>query len=408
MQKIFKNKLSLLSYALVCIVVFYRRPDAFYHSQFWAEEGIVFYKDAFENGFSSLFYTCAGYYHLFPRLLACLAVSLQLPFHVITILFCYAWLFILFLLVFYIWKRLPFQSFQKFAIVLVIVLLPLQSEVFMNQTNMQWIMALFPIIIFSSLNNNSTTHWLWLDIIVLIITGFTGPNFTVLLPLFLFLVWFQKSIWRKQKPVLFLYAIAIAIGLIGGLALMNHGSVSRTNATSFILLNEGFIKYVFAQYWFMFIGKFVFKMPLIIMIIGCLLTGIFFGWVLKQLFQKQIPHFVVISFIVGLLFLGSTIIAYRYEPELLSPYYRGVRNFYIPGLTFVWIIIYFISLLPKAKIVLSLLMVLFSLELLVFVGSQTFTNFTPNNYSYKINHTDSISIPINPEGWYIQLNSKNK
>lgn len=404
----YTNKLLTLTYGIVVIVLFYRRPDAFYHAQFWAEEGTVFFKEAYEQGFSSLFNTCAGYYHLLPRFLACTSALLHLPLELVPFLFCYVWLAVLFLIVWYVWQRLPFNSLQKLFLSIVIVLIPLQSEVFMNQTNMQWVMVLFPVIIFSSPNEDQNNRWFYLDIVVLILAGLTGPNFTVLLPLFLFLLFSTKTNNRKKL----LYVLAIIIGAIGLLALLNHGSVSRADG-HFTLLNKGFVQYAFVQYAFLFIGKLAFKIPFLVMSLGVVSIIGLYVYALKQsLINYKQNKFLFICLITSLLFLGTTLIAYRNEPSLLSPYYRGVRNFYIPALLFVWALMQFLFTHKHAIKLLIALITLFSIELVLFVGTFKFEEFNVKPYSEKLYHSNSIAIPVNPNGWFIELNKpyyyKNK
>ncbi len=404
----YSYKLLTLAYSLIVVVLFYRRPDAFYHAQFWAEEGTVFFKEAYEQGFSSLFNTCAGYYHLVPRLLASLLVLISIPLEYIPFLFCYAWLGVLFLIIWYVWQRLSFNSLQKLFLSVAVVLIPLQSEVFMNQTNMQWVMVLFPIIIFSSQDEEKNNRWFYLDIVVLTLAGLTGPNFTVLLPLFLFLLFSAKTNNRKKL----LYVLSILIGVIGLLALIHHGSVNRAEG-HFTLLNKGFVQYVFVQYAFLFIGKLAFKIPFLVMYLGVIsIVGLYIYALKQSLINYKQNKFLFICLITSLLFLGTTLIAYRNEPSLLSPYYRGVRNFYIPALLFVWALMQFLFSHKHATKLLIGLIVLFSIELILFVGVFKLEQFDVKPYSEKLYHSNSISIPVNPNGWFIELNKpyyyKNK
>ena len=393
-------KLLILLYSMIVLVLFYRRPDAFYHSQFWAEEGTVFFKEAYEQGFLSIFNTCAGYYHLLPRLLAFLSVIVSLPLAYIPFLFCYTWLLVLFLIIWYLWNRLPFHDVEKLFLSLAIVLIPLQSEIFMNQTNIQWVMVLFPIIIFSSQEEDKNNKWFYFDCIVLVFSGFTGPNFIVLLPLFLFLLLSSKNNNLRKL----LYLLAIISGVLGFLALVSHGSVNRVEG-HFTLLNQGFIQFIFVQYAFLFIGKLAFKMPFIVMCLGAIgVFGFYLYAFKKSLIQYNQKIFLFICITASLLFLGITLIAYRNEPSLLSPYYRGVRNFYIPALLFVWVLMQLLFSHKHVTKILIGIIVLFSLELVLFVGAFKFEKIDVKSYSEKIYYSDSLVIPVNPKGWFIHLN----
>ena len=265
--------LMILSFMISAVVVFYRRPDAFYNSQFWAEEGTVFYAEAYHLGFKSLFNTCGGYFHLLPRLISCVLTAFSVPIHIVAFVFCYSWFLVLAVLLVYIWKRLPFSSLKRFFIAVSVSLIPMQAEVFMNLTNVQWIMALFPIIIFSSTNAEQNIKWFMADLVVIIFTALTGPNYTVLLPLFIVLLFLQRHRIKQSSQQMILYGVAIVCGLIVVSALINTGGVNRVEG-QFSLLNDGFIRYLFLQYAFLFIGKVALKIPLLIM--GIALVGIVF------------------------------------------------------------------------------------------------------------------------------------
>lgn len=56
--------------AFVLAGLFYRAPDVFDHPQLWAEDGSVFFQDAWTQGLRSIVLPYAGYLHLAPRLVA--------------------------------------------------------------------------------------------------------------------------------------------------------------------------------------------------------------------------------------------------------------------------------------------------------------------------------------------------
>ncbi len=56
--------------AFVLAGLFCRAPDAFDHPQFWAEDGSLFFRDAWTQGLRSIALPYAGYLHLAPRLVA--------------------------------------------------------------------------------------------------------------------------------------------------------------------------------------------------------------------------------------------------------------------------------------------------------------------------------------------------
>ena len=63
---------------VIALCLYSRRPDAIEHPQFYAEDGPIFYQQAYQNGaLASLFHPYFGYFHTFPRIVA--AISLLFP-----------------------------------------------------------------------------------------------------------------------------------------------------------------------------------------------------------------------------------------------------------------------------------------------------------------------------------------
>ena len=57
-----------------CAVLYARRPDALTLPQLYAEDGVIFFREALLSGFAAMPSAYAGYHHLLPRLIALLAL----------------------------------------------------------------------------------------------------------------------------------------------------------------------------------------------------------------------------------------------------------------------------------------------------------------------------------------------
>jgi len=409
MQVTKKDKtLPVISFLVVLLVLFYKRPDAFIQSQFWAEEGTVFFSDAYHQGFKSLFNTCAGYFHLYPRLLFCLAISSGIPFEYMPYVCCYGWLLVMFAVVVYVWGRVELDPARKFFIAITTVLLPLQAEVLMNLTNVQWIMALFPIIIFSSADSEKNKKWFVADVCVLLITGFTGPNFVILLPLILFLAFKQRKILLVNPQVLLLYVLPMIPAIACIASLIVHGSISRSEG-EFKITNPAFIEYLHLQYAFLFLGKLAFDIPFLLKGLFVLLLLIYALTIFKKIIKGTISNnFIIATFFAGLLYLFTTLVSYRNNPAILHPHYGGVRNFYLPALCCIWFLISILKQANNPIAVLSLLMLLFGFENVRCIGRERLIDYHWEMYAKKINTSDTLSIPVNPEGWHIFIDNALK
>src|SRR3954453_19860929 len=70
-----------LAFVLVCLAVISRRPDAFLNPQFFAEDGNIWFADAYNIGWlRSLANTHTGYFQTLPRLGPALALAVPLPY----------------------------------------------------------------------------------------------------------------------------------------------------------------------------------------------------------------------------------------------------------------------------------------------------------------------------------------
>lgn len=392
------------SYILLILIVVFRRPDAFYDAQFWGEEGSVFYAEAYHQGIGSLFHSCGGYFHLIPRLLSLICVKISLPLHLVPFVFTYTWMFILLFLARYIWIKLNFSVWQKFCMVLTLMIIPIQSEVVINQTNMQWILAVFLLVMIFFPHQKSSN--VYPEIVLILLFGLTGPNLTVMLPL---LLWKWYTVYKEKetrKNEIVILSLSILLGIAGAVAITTGGGFDRTQG-EFHIFNMGFVQYFFIQYAFLFVGKISTHIPVWSMLLGTIIFLLFFGYVIKTWVINKKDKVVWVLLIFGWLFLISSLVAYRHQPDWPNPYYNSTRNFYLPALAMVWLIIYLSGYYKNGATVLNSLMILFCFELVVFIGSEKLEDRHLEKYSDKIKAADTLSIPINPEGWRIYIdNSK--
>ena len=155
------------------IIIFLRRTDSFLNPQFWAEDGAVFYAQAYNIGIAkSLFLPYSGYLHLLPRLVAglCQFISLNyapLLFNSVAVT-CQIIPVLIFLS-----KRFEsvIHSYKlRIFIVGIYLCLPNCFEVHGNLTNTHWFLILSCLLLLLSPLNNKD-HWSIFDILIFLITG---------------------------------------------------------------------------------------------------------------------------------------------------------------------------------------------------------------------------------------------
>jgi hypothetical protein len=180
-------------FAVAFFIVVSRRPDAIMNAQFYAEDGWVWYPQAYQFGLPSFFTPEAGYVHalirtvtlfslLFPFSLAPLVMNISAI--VVQILPVNVFLSSRFSRV-PLWMRL-LGSFVYLAI-------PNSQEIDANITNVQWHLALLACLVLLA-QPPSNRRWRIFDAIVLVFTSFSSPIGILLIPAAAAL-W-----WKRRQP----------------------------------------------------------------------------------------------------------------------------------------------------------------------------------------------------------------
>ena len=395
-----KNKewiLLFLSVSICVAILYVRHPYAFTNPQFYAEDGRYFFADAYNNGWRSLFYRTNGYFHIFPRMIANASLSLSLPYQIIPTIFTYSCLMVYLLLWYYIFSRLPLPAIGKFFVVLSTMLVPLGNEILMNQTNIQWVMALFPVVIFCATKSEQKQEKI-LDWTILTFCVFTGPYILFLFPIFLLTAFRERNI---QKHFVFL-GVSLFAATACMVSLIVFGSVFRIEGSS-IGPVFGFVQLFFYQYFFPILSIYIHNVSSISVIA-------FSGTLLAFLIALSIKVFrsgnrmALVSLISGFMFFLATAISYSRDPSVLEPLSWGIRNFYLPMVFLLWAIIAMITFQEVATIVWAIVFCWFTLQTVIFIkDSRAFSDMKWNEYAQKIGTLESLTIPINPPSWDMTL-----
>ncbi len=212
-------------FLLACAVIVWRRPDAVFHAQFYAEDGHVWFADAYNLGWwPALFHTFAGYFETLPRLVASLA--LLVPFFLVP----------LFLnLIAIAFQALPVNMLLaarsstwgslRFRLLLagMYLALPNCDEVGRGIDNAQWPLALSAFILLLACSPHSIAGRVF-DILFLLLCGLTGPFCIFLLPISIFLALKHRDSWRWVQA-----GIMAGTSLIQGRALLFLAPASRAH-----------------------------------------------------------------------------------------------------------------------------------------------------------------------------------
>lgn len=199
----FRWYVFLFLWVMATLVMASHRPSSLLQPQFWAEDGKIWYTQAYQQGMLlPLTHTQDGYYQTFPRLVADVAV--EFPFSLAPLVMnCLALLVQGLPVVFLLsprtarWGSLEVRG----AMALVYLCLPNSTEWHANTTNTQWVLALLAIMVVLA---NAPRGWpaRSFDLVILTLCRLTGPFCILLAPVACVMAWYRRERWRTVYATL--------------------------------------------------------------------------------------------------------------------------------------------------------------------------------------------------------------
>ena len=210
------------------LIVFSRRPDAILNAQFFAEDGRVWYGDAYNYGLYSLFMPEAGYLHVLHRTIALFALLFPLSLAPLVMNLCAIVVQILPVNLFLSSRFSDIPLKMRLLGSFLYLAVPNTAEIHANVTNVQWHLALMAILV---LLGRPASSWWWriFDGAVLVLTTVSSPIGMVLVPVAAVLWWKRRQGWSALSVAL-LVPGAIVVGLI---ALFTHDRMVAPNGPTF-------------------------------------------------------------------------------------------------------------------------------------------------------------------------------
>lgn len=179
-----------------CAILISRRPDAVFHAQFYAEDGHVWFANAYNLGWwKPLLHPQDGYFQTFPRLGAALCLLLPLalaPLGMNLLALAVQALPVNLLLSARsaVWGSLRFRA----VLALMFLALPNCTEISLGITESQWLLALSAFLLLVAAPPGGAGKLF--DAALLALSGLTGPFCLFLLPLAGWLALKRHRTWR--------------------------------------------------------------------------------------------------------------------------------------------------------------------------------------------------------------------
>jgi hypothetical protein len=205
--------------ALTALAVFSRSPSYLTHAQFYAEDGRVWYAQAYNGGWlNSVGVPQAGYLNMMPRLGA--GIALLVPLQWAPLIMAIVGLVIQSIPVPVLlsrrllhWGSLPVRMF----LAAIYVAIPNASEIHIVMTNSQWHLALIAVLLAFAASPQSWIGRL-VDCAMLVLSALSGP-FCILLAPFLLIFW-----WVRRQPWSLVMFGLVSIGAATQIAEILHST----------------------------------------------------------------------------------------------------------------------------------------------------------------------------------------
>ena len=208
------SRLAILIIYVVLVLI--RVPRIIWPGRFWAEEGAVYFREAYLHApWDVISSADLGYYSLLNKV-ASIAAAHAVPLQyapVITMLFALsvqivpAWLLL--------YSDVPSMtsSFHRACAVFLVLLVQPNQEIWLNTINSQFFLCISTAIILISAPANRYMHWLRLG--MLAVAGLTGVVSCLLLPFF----WIEYA-WTRNRHKLSEVAVLTCVCAIQGAVVM--------------------------------------------------------------------------------------------------------------------------------------------------------------------------------------------
>jgi len=217
---------SALAGIVFAALIVSRKPDAFLAAQFWAEDGVVWYKQAYETGWMSLLHPQNGYFQSISKIAGNLGQLVDLPWAPLAFSL-FALFFKLLPIALLLSERgkalVPDQAGRLF-ICFLYVAHPYSWEVYINVTNIHWHLAVAALLVISFAAWDSTRQKIH-DVAIVVLCGLSGTFALFLAPI---------SAWHwvktRSRRSLVLTAILLAAACVQMVAIVMTGAATRSPA----------------------------------------------------------------------------------------------------------------------------------------------------------------------------------
>lgn len=412
----------LVIFLAACALIVSRRPDSLFQARFLAEDGHVWFADAYNLGWiHTLFRSQDGYYQTLPRLAA--ALSLLVPFRFAPLAMNLCALAVqatpVSLLLSQRCSRWGSWGLRA-AMALVYLGLPNSREMSVTITEAQWYLALIACILLLSFLPRGRLGKVF-DAAVFVLCGLTGPFCVLLLPIAAWALWIAGETRRWLPIGVFTVSAAVQAS---ALLITDHAGRTRiaplgASWPMFVRILSGhvYLGALLGQNFYGLVGRQ--DLLELVVIAGTALVVVVAVWSETEI--RLFLLFVALTFFAGLRSPTTG------PPNGLSAWIMlaktpGIRYWFLPDLAFLWALLVCVSGISirglsglSAQVV---LLAKFACALLLAVACfgvwhdwriAPFPDLNFAGYAQRLEQApqgEMLVIPENPPGWKIVLTKR--
>jgi hypothetical protein len=373
--------------AVAMLVLYLRKPDALASPQFWAEDGTIFFKDAFELGLRSLAMPYNGYFHLASRLIALLLS----PVPTALAPAAYAWAaaaLTLGICALALSDRVPLPRTQRTVFALAIVAAPVRPEIYLTLCNSQWVLAL-ALVLVAIWRPPGTLAGRFADRALVLAAGLSGVYSLLFAPLYLWRVFRERT---QHAAVLLGLVLACSAVQTSHLSTTRVPGEARWNNPDFVRAPAKWLLFTFGGP----VHELQFGWPFTVLAAACLIL-LYFALCRAALCRRDAQLGALV--IASMLPLLSAIWAHRVSPLAVT---NSGRYVYLPTVLLLWSLA---ALLPSRAAMAALVAALVSF-VYVLRDRPPMTDYRWREASRCIDAGGPCVIPINPPGWTMSIQVK--
>jgi hypothetical protein len=376
---------ALTAFAAAAIL-FLRRPIAFLHPQFFAEDGAVFFLQAETSPWASVFRPYSGYLHLGLRLVALAASPLD-PRWIPLVYFAASIAAFLALILALFSPRLGLP--RPWILALGIVLVPHSGEVFDNLTNAQWLSGL-GLLVLAVARDPEGPRGRALDVGFAAVAGLTGVFSIVLAPLFV-----ARAAARRTPDAFWLAAVIVVAALVQDYEINTSGFAPDAAAPAALHVAATFGNRVWLGV--LMTPHASDRVPMgVRSAVG--LAGFLLLLLLVSSGRENRPKRAAMASALLLVFAAAV---YKFRGMLgsLDSGYDGDRYFFIPKVCLIWILILHIGRASSWRWPARVLLAAVLANACAGFPFERWENYDWPLWARRIQEEDRVVVPINPKGF---------